>query len=458
MAEPRAAADVADSDLGAYQTAVRLVLTNDLITTTHPRPGVLERVLPWADRLAEDLRALCGYTLIATTRQVRLVRRFDGLDPTRGKVFVTRKGKPFDRRRLAYLCLILSTFQRSRVEVSLTDLVRAFTPPANAIEGLGYDPNQQSHKAAVVDAVTWLLERDALRVSDGSVEAWARAGDGDALFDVDHDVCASLLRSARPLQHLSGAEGLLEGRGGSAEARVRRLLLERPVVYYDDLDPDAAAVLRREDVAENLARLTGLAVERRAEGVALTDPTGRFTDLAFPGRGAVGRAAGLILAKIADALEGRLLTRIEAPDEADLQADLLARVDRAVPEASVVRGLAWEPPADAAPPPPRTRPRLPFAERHRLEEMMHELFAEFGAASFTSVWEDDPLGLLDAALVLLGDLRLVRPVPGGVAVLPAAVRYRNITMALPASDGQLDLFGAAGPSPVPVSPRKAGHA
>ena len=36
----------------------------------------------------------------------------------------------------------------------------------------------------------------------------------------------------------------------------------------------------------------------------LVDPTGRFTDHPFPGRGgAVNRAAGLLLAKFADLLE-----------------------------------------------------------------------------------------------------------------------------------------------------------
>ncbi len=41
-------------------------------------------------------------------------------------------------------------------------------------------------------------------------------------------------------------------------------------------------------LAENLARLTGLAVERRAEGVMLADSGGRFTDKPFPGRGGAG--------------------------------------------------------------------------------------------------------------------------------------------------------------------------
>src|ERR1700716_1894586 len=187
MAPPRAAAGVAPSELGSYQQALPPVLTHDVITDRRPRPGVLDQVLRWADPMTADFRELLGYTLIATTRQVRLSRRLDALDPTQATMF-SKNGRPFDRRRLAYLCLVLASFQRSRVEISLADLVRVFTPAANAIDGLGFDPTVTAHKAAVVDVLDWLVERGALRPSDRSLEAWT--GDrarGDALYDIEHD-------------------------------------------------------------------------------------------------------------------------------------------------------------------------------------------------------------------------------------------------------------------------------
>ncbi len=65
------------------------------------------------------------------------------------------------------------------------------------------------------------------------------------------------------------------------------------------------------------------------------------------------------------------------------------------------------------------------------------MYDEFGTASFTIAWQYDQPGLLDAATRLLDDLRLIRRLPGGVLVLPAAARYRNITAALPGNrDGQ----------------------
>ena len=455
MRRPRAAAGVQATDLGAYQQAVRRVLTCDLITATRPRPGVLEQVLRWADEMTRDFRELLGYTLVADTRQVRLVRRLDALDPTQGLMFARKGGRPFDQRRMAYLCLVLASFQRSRVEISLADLVRAFTPAANAIEGLGFDPTVSAHKAAVVDVLGWLVERGALRLSDGSLEAWARDSEhGDALYDIDHDICAVLFKPARPVQHLTSAAGLLDDPLSRVDGavhpqavaqRARRLLTERPVVYYADVDPAVADLLRSPGLAEDLARLTGLAVERRAEGVLLADAGGVFTDRPFPGRGgAVNRTAGLLLAKIADLLEdpGHEPVLIETPREVDDQAGLIARIDSGLPEAGVVRELAWTPP-EAAEPAAGPAATAPLVERSRLETMIDELFEEFGAASFTSAWQHDPRGLLEAAVTFLTELSLLRPVPGGVLVRPAAVRYRNITLAL-ADTAQLPLTASAG--------------
>jgi uncharacterized protein (TIGR02678 family) len=442
VAEPRAADGVTPSDLGSYQYAVRLVLTNDLITAARPRAGALASVLRWADLIARDLAELLGYTLIATAHQVRLLRRLDTLDATQRSVFAARSGRQFDRRRLSYLCLVLAIFQRSRVELSLEDLVRAFAPTANAIDGLGFDATITEHKRAVVDVLDWLTDHDALRLSDGSAENWAHDADrGDALYDIDHDVCAALFRPPRPIQQLAGAAGLLDvpdishRRSAQREAharRARRLLVEHPVLYYATLDAETAAALRGTELADSLARLTGLVVERRAEGVMLVDPTGRFTDQPFPGRGgAVNRTAGLLLAKIADVLEDPL-ARVPVPSAADDLRDLLERIDTGTPSGPAEHD--WAGAAVEGDP-----LEVPFIDRTRLERMLGELYEHFGAASFTVQWQYDRHGLLDAATRLLDDLRLVRRMPGGVAILPAAARYRNITAALPAGarrDGQ----------------------
>ncbi|MBE3001036.1 DUF2398 family protein [Nocardiopsis sp. HNM0947] len=457
MARRRGPARTVDpADLGTYQQAVRRVLTCDLITADRPRPGALEHVLRWADQMSEDLRALFGYTLIATTDHVRLVRELDELDPTQRQVFA-RKGRPFDRRRLAYLCLLLASFQRSQVEISLGDLVRRFTPSANEVDGLGYDPTDSTHKAALVDAAHWLLDRGALHLSDGSLEAWARGHEhADALFDIDHEICEILFRPARPVQHLGSVTGLLSdpvprelGRERAAQ-RARRLLIEHPVVLYADLDPEVASALRTKGPAEDVARMTGTVVERRAEGVLLADPSGLFTDRPFPGRGgAVTRTAGLLLAQIADLFETSwaALDHRELPARGHEHGDLVRQVDAGLPRHGVVGELAWTDPSPAGAGPDADPDRVPVVDRARLEGMVADLFAEFGSASFTNTWQQDPHGLLDAALALLADLRLVRPTPDGVAVMPAALRYRNIQGALPerADTGQLPFGPLAAP-------------
>ncbi|MCX4529332.1 TIGR02678 family protein [Streptomyces sp. NBC_01551] len=464
MAAHRVAASVETADLGSYQQAARLMLLHGFVTESYPRAKALALVLQWADELGKDFRDLFGYSLQTSARHARLLRRLDGFDDS--QAFLTVKSKrPFDRRRLAYLCLVLACLHRSRVEINLADLVKLLAPSANAIEHLGFDATAPGHKDAVVDVMDWLVDRGALRISDGSMEDWARDHDrGDALFDIDHNTCAALFRPSKPLQHLASAAGLLDtptaGTGRDprrrlAAQRARRLLIEYPVVYFGDTDTETAAALRQPTLAEDLTRLTGLPVERRAEGVMLVDTTGHFTDKRFPGRGgAVNRTAGLILAKVADLREdpdrASSLRYLLPPDPGEEHADLLSRIDMALPQVGTLEALAHDlhtdtghdtDDTDPAAPEQERQASLPFVEHSSLEQMITELYEEFGPSSFTNKWQADPGGLLAEAVALLADLRLVHIVPGGVLVRPAAGRYRNITAVLPrpAHDGQFAL-------------------
>ena len=145
----------------------------------------------------------------------------------------------------------------------------------------------------------------------------------------------------------------------------------------------------------------------------LADAGGRFTDRPFPGRGgAINRAAGLLLAKIADLIEDpdEAPASLEVPTEAEDQRDLLDRIDSGLPVAGVVQELAWSAPLDDDNDPERavvSRPSspllAPFIGHSRLRIMIDELYEELGAASFTITWQHDPRGLLDA-----GDLSDIR--------------------------------------------------
>jgi hypothetical protein len=131
-------------------------------------------------------------------------------------------------------------------------------------------------------------------------------------------------------------------------------------------------------------------------------------------------------------------------------ADLAERID-----AGLATSAAEGPPGAGVPAAPdSTTPavlEVPFVQRTRLEGMLTELYSHLGPASFTAQWQFDQAGLLDAAARLLDDLRLIRLMPGGALVLPAAARYRNIVAALPDGtrhDGQAAFnFDAAAGSP-----------
>ncbi|MFD4657039.1 DUF2398 family protein [Kitasatospora sp. NPDC058444] len=463
MTTHRVAATVETAQLGSYQQAARLMLRYSFVTDSYPRKGALASVLPWADELAKDFRSLLGYTLHTTSYHARLTRRLDSLDGSQDFTAAGSSKRPFDRRRLAYLCLVLACLNHSRIEINLADLVRELTQYANTIEHLGFDPTVPGHKDAVVDVIDWLVHRGALRLSDGSTQHWARDHErGDALYDIDQSLCAALFKPGKPLQHLTSVAGLLEsaptGTGRDARRRytaqrARRAVIEHPVVYYADTDPETASALRQPALVEDLTRFTGLKIERRAEGVMLVDTTGHFTDKRFPGRGgAINRTAGLLLAKVADLQEdptqaGRL-SRLPAPDPIDEHHTLIAHIDVALPHTATLSALADESPAPGQhppvavyvddPQPPHPPATATLVEQARLEEMITELYEEFGSSSFTSKWQADPAGLLDEAITLLADLRLVHRVPGGILIRPAAGRYRNITAALPSPsvDGQ----------------------
>ncbi|MFJ6167283.1 DUF2398 family protein [Micromonospora orduensis] len=441
MSTYQVAAGVSATDLPSYQRTARLVLRHTLITDVYPKAGMLELVHRWENPLADDLRVLFGYRLDVRTSYARLVRRFDRLTPV--VQFRSRARRPFDRRRYAYLCLVLAGLRRSHTEVSLAVIARLLTPQANAVNGLGFDPTVSEHKQALADALGFLEQVGALRCSDGSANAWLRDPEtGDALYDVDHDLCTAVFRPTRSLRDLPSAGDLLTpaiGLGRDARRvagqRARRDVIEYPVAYFDEVDDDTAAALRDPQLAEDLSKLTGTVVERRAEGIALIDTTGTFSDAPFPAPNAVARAAALLLGAIADDLtrpdsEAASL-RLAPPVAAEIQAELIARIDEGMPriqqpgtptgqdEAGLVDlGAGWATVEAGA--------ALPVVSDAQLAELMRDLYYRFGAASFTDAWAADPDGMLAAARRFLSEMKLLAPAPAGVFVLPAAGRYRTI--------------------------------
>lgn len=471
----RVAADVGPLELTEYQKAVRLLLRHPLVTPVWPDAGALPLVRRWAERLRVDLPEALGYRLVTTADTARLVRVQDELDATQPAR--TRAGRPFDRRRYAYLVLALAALGRSGTQITLSELAESVAADATRVDGLGMDTARKADRDAFVDAIAFLEARGALHVADGNAAAWA--GDpekAEALYDIDRGIVGALYQPNRVLQHLRSVTELLDdGRGGagsglpgvslsgnaqrrSAARRARRLVLEQPAVYYADVDESLHGQLRGGALAEDLERLTGLAVERRAEGVALIDVSGRLSDARFPAGGTVAQAAVLLAAKIAEQVGKPGVARMPAASAAERLAAAAARIDAALPDRggfqAVLDALAigdlndlndrdalndrddlaatGEQNLDAAGSPADRggedirETAYPFLPAVWLRAAVHRLAAEFGAG-MSSDLRDDPDRLTGQAVALLASFRLVAPVPGGVLALPLLGRYRSVT-------------------------------
>lgn len=436
----RFAADVTDLELADYQRAVRLVLRHPLITATWPDERALPRVRRFAATLRRDLSEAFGYRLELHGGTARLVRAKDRLDATQPAV--SRTGRPFDRQRYAYLALCLAALGRAGIQITLSELADSVAADANRITGLGLNADHGADRRAFVDAVGWLEERGALRVADGSTAAWASdPGAGEALYDVARDVVFALFRPTRVLQHVESVAALLhrsEAHSGNAERRhaaqlARRAVVESPVVYLADVDPAVSNHLRGAPLAADLARLTGLRLERRVEGVLLVDTAG-FTTERFPGTGSVAQAAVLLAVAMADRAadpDGRRVRRLAPPDPQAGHRALVDQLDSGLPTAT--RVLLDD---AGSPPPPGDEPddaagegRLPFITDSFLRDAVGEILGRYGSA-FGSQWHADPDRLRTEAVALLERFGAVTRVPGGILVRPLVGRYRNTVAAV----------------------------
>jgi uncharacterized protein (TIGR02678 family) len=447
----RVAEGVSPLELADYQKAVRLVLRHPLVTPGYPDRAALATVRRWAGHLRTDLMEVLGYRLVTTADTARLQRAQDGLDATRPAL--TRAGRPFDRRRYAYLVLTLAALGRHGAQVALGELADAVAADAVRIDGLGLDTARKPDRDAFVDAVTWLTERGALTLADGSATAWA--GDperAEALYDIDREILLAVHHPTRVLQHLTSVTALLDSSGAlglsasraaqrrDQARRARRLVLENPVAYYADADAELLGQLRAPALVEDLERLTGLTVERRAEGVALIDTSGKLSDLRFPGGGTVAQAALLLAARISAAVQrsGRYaLELLPAPTAAERLAARVRRIDAALPSRGLVtelteltepaepdEGSAYEASGDEEEEPGETR--YPFVTDSWLRGRLKEITAEYGAG-FAADLRGDPDRLLGRALDLLAAMSLITRVDGGALALPLLARYRGVT-------------------------------
>lgn len=374
-------------ELDDFQAAARTLLTHGLITERYPHAGALALVRRFEEPLRNEFSRLCHWRLDVAPTCARLLRRPAALSVHRPARTATQSRRPFSPHAYASLCLVLAALEGLGEQTTISQLADEAVRLRSGDDALRFDLTVHAHRRAFVDAVAWLEQRGVLELLDGDTETFL-GGSGDALYDVDRDAASRLLVSPPSvLSGLSAPDDFLdepypptvEGEQARARHSVHRRLLTETALYYDELSDDERdyARQRRTRIREELERLTGTALECRAEGQALV---GLPAAEPFPSGGAVAQAALLFGSELAVVAGG--------------QPDAELGVGRIV--ASADADAAWR-----------------------------RLLASSGGR-FTAEYRAEPDRLRADALSLLERLDLVAAgvASGDVFVRPALARYR----------------------------------
>ena len=300
---------------------VRALLRHPLLTPGGPDQQAFVLARRHAAWLGDWFASQAGWTVYADHAVVRLKKVPGDLsDASRGAAAKV----PFGRRRYVLTCLALAALERAEAQVTLGWLVeRAVSLAADPVlgdAGITFTLDTQEERRDLVAVARLLLDAGVLARVAGDEQAFI-ASTGDALYDVNRRVLASMLVTRRGASTVTEATFtsrmralVAEPRPETEEARNReirhrlvRRLLDDPVLYYADLSEEERAYLsgQRGLLLRRLADATGFVPEVRAEGIALLDPTGDATDLGMPEEGTDGHATLLLAEYLAAALRER---------------------------------------------------------------------------------------------------------------------------------------------------------
>lgn len=301
--------------------SIRALLRHPLLTPDGPDRQAFVLARRHAAWLGDWFASQAGWTVYADHAVVRLKKVAGELsDASRGAATKV----PFGRRRYVLACLALAALERAEAQVTLGWLVERVVSlaadPALGDAGIMFTLDAQEERRDLVAVARLLLDAGALARVAGDEQAFIAAA-GDALYDVNRRVLASLLVTRRGASTVT--ETTFEGRMRALVAEPRpeteealnretkhrlvRRLLDDPVLYYVDLSEEERGYLsgQRGLLLRRLADATGFVPEVRAEGIALLDPTGDATDLGMPEQGTDGHATLLLAEYLAAALRNR---------------------------------------------------------------------------------------------------------------------------------------------------------
>jgi uncharacterized protein (TIGR02678 family) len=315
-------AEVLDGQRQAdLQKAARALLKEPLLTADGPYADEYRLVRRHTAELREWFERNVGWTLRTDADAARL-RKTPGTltDATHPAREAARSALPFTRRRYVLLCLALAALERGESQVALGRLaeqvVLAAADPELVAAGITFTLERRDERLDLAAVVRLLLRLGVLRRVAGDEDAYV-SGSGDVLYDVRRRVLAGMpasLRGPSMVEAEGFDERLTEMTAWTAldtdELRFRairwkltRVLLDDPVLYYDDLADDELAYLTRQRgfITARINELTGLVPEIRAEGIAMVDPMDDLTDVRMPEQGTHGHITLLLAGHLAGA-------------------------------------------------------------------------------------------------------------------------------------------------------------
>ncbi|MDR1186279.1 MAG: TIGR02678 family protein [Bifidobacteriaceae bacterium] len=309
------------------QRAARKLLMTPLLAADADPEGfrLVRRHLP---KLREWFAANTGWRLTDDSAVIRLGKQIVPATATARVIaahhpaLAGRRDRPFNGRRYVLFCLAAAALERADAQTTLGDLAQAVVNLARErdLGALAFTFEAHDERLDLAEAIKLLLRLGAIVRVSGDEDAYVRSGGDAALYDVERRVLARLLSAGQsPARVASGRAGGIDQlerdlhpaptayteteRNTAIRRALTIQLLEDPVCYSDELAEAEAAYLTRQRVAltGRIAELTGLEPEIRAEGVAMTDPEERLTDVTMPEIGTDGHVALLIAEQLATA-------------------------------------------------------------------------------------------------------------------------------------------------------------
>ncbi|GGZ86001.1 TIGR02678 family protein [Streptomyces echinoruber] len=412
------------------RSAARLLLAHPLVTSDGPHADLFPLIRRHADWLGKRFQQVLGYRLLVDSSYARLFKA--GLGAGAGHRLERSTGTPFTPHTYACLALALSVLVTAPEQMLLSQLV-ADIRAAAADAGIELaETGRAAGKRTLVAALRRLVEWGVLIETEGQVAALAQEAGGEALITVDRELARVVV--AGPLAQARDGADLVRRAAdpgfGGPRTYVRRMLVETPVVYLDELTDAERDWLRTRQrrEAQAFSELLGLEMEIRAEGVALVDPEDELTDLRLPGTGTVAQAALLLVERLVERLRpqepghpatgGTLVIGVAVPDGLvdDLLAELVTEYGQ---RGNWQRGYLEDLPA-------LREAVLDLLARMRLMARAGRLRAE-GEGLPEGYAEEAPEGRT------VTDVRGARPGDDGWVLLAAAARYATHVTVRPAT-------------------------